>query len=73
MTKQDFLNKTKNLIIQNLAITNNQIMGVDKTAFLSIGLFLNLPVKINLIQQDYKSNSKSLQPEDLSELLTVYT
>ena len=52
MTEKEFLKETENFVYKEVAKNTNLILGKDKTASLSTGLFLKLPIEIKLEKTD---------------------
>ena len=48
MTEEEFLKDTEDFVYKEVAKNTNLLLGKDKTASLSTGLFLNLPIEIKL-------------------------
>jgi len=64
---------TYNHIVQELAYLNNQIIGDKKTAFTALGLFLKLPIVIDVHQHPNTASDKKLQLDDLLKVVSCYT
>jgi len=73
MTESIFIEQTANHIIQELAYLNNQIIGSDKVAFTALGMFLKLPITVEVHKYPNDAESKKLQLPDLMEVFSCYT
>ena len=54
MKQEDFIKETEDYVYKEVAKYANLILGKNKTASLSTGMFLKLPIEVNL--------SKSYEP-----------
>jgi len=71
MTKEKFIKEFRREVLKEVVVDLNQVMGQSKTAFLSTGLFLELPIKIILEESDEVESTKKLDVQQLDELISV--
>jgi len=73
MKHNEFINKMTNELQKQLVTANNQLMGASKTAFLSIGLFIKLPIRVEAFQYEKSIQVEKLGFDDLFNNLVVRT
>jgi hypothetical protein len=73
MKHDKFITEATESLQKQLVVTNNQIVGASKTNFLSIGLFLKLPIRVEALQYEKCVPTKKLTLQDLSNNLVVRT
>lgn len=73
MEPEEFKILAENTIYKEVAKYTNQILGKNKTAGLSTGLFLKLPIVVETKKVDVKLPKLTVQLEDFIQLTSFYT
>ena len=71
MTKEKFIKEFRREVLKEVVVDLNQVMGQSKTAFLSTGLFLELPIKLTMKESDDVVGTKKLDVQQLDDLVSV--
>ena len=72
MDKKEFLFKVEKLIYKEIAKGINQLYGLNKTAPLSAGLFLRVPIQFKL-EKTYEPRDYEVNSDSLSKCFSAYT
>lgn len=70
MEPKEFLQRVENTVLTEMVKDVNQLLSQDKTNFLSLGLFLNLPVEFTVQQTDVVPFAKKMTLPELSNVFT---
>ena len=65
MKPEQFIADVDKLLVDSITVQTNQLLGMNKTNFLSLGLFLKLPITITAEQSDLVTRTKThKQPQE---------
>ena len=72
MTPKQFIKSAEDLIYKEVAKNTNLLLGKNKTAGLSTGLFLQLPIEVTLNKADKPINTVNKNLNDMVEVFGAY-